>query len=77
MPSGDWRWEKTRQQHTISRGAMLHHFPSKTELIQAAVEHLHEKLVSLYSESISKITHDLPVDERNRLGLRGNWEYLS
>ncbi len=25
----------------VSRGAMLHHFPSKTELIQSAVEYLH------------------------------------
>ena len=29
----------------VSRGAMLHHFPSKTELIQAAVEYLHGKLL--------------------------------
>jgi AcrR family transcriptional regulator len=61
----------------VSRGAMLHHFPSKTELIQAAVEYLHDQLVGLYSESIDKITHDLPVDERNRLGLQGYWQYLS
>ncbi len=61
----------------VSRGAMLHHFPSKSELIQAAVEHLHTKLVDLYASSIDEITHDLPVDERNRLGLQGYWKYLS
>ncbi len=33
----------------VSRGAMLHHFPSKTELIQAAVEYLHDKLLQDYT----------------------------
>ncbi len=61
----------------VSRGAMLHHFPSKTELIQAAVEYLHNKLNALYSRNIEKVTHDLPVDERNRRGLQGYWKYLS
>jgi AcrR family transcriptional regulator len=61
----------------VSRGAMLHHFASKSELIQAAVEHLHHKLVALYASSIDAITHDLDVAERNRRGLQGYWNYLS
>jgi AcrR family transcriptional regulator len=61
----------------VSRGAMLHHFASKAELVQAAVEHLHRKLVALYATSIDAITHDLAVAERNRRGLQGYWNYLS
>lgn len=61
----------------VSRGAMLHHFASKTELVQAAIEHLHRKLLEHYSASIAKITQDLDVDERNRRGLRGYWNYLT
>ncbi len=66
----------------VSRGAMLHHFPSKTELIQAAVEYLHGKLLYLYAKNIDEAigedeAHDLPVDERNRRGLQGYWNYLS
>ncbi len=66
----------------VSRGAMLHHFPSKTELIQAAVEYLHGKLLFRYAKSIDEAigeaaAHTLPVDERNRRGLRGYWNYLS
>ena len=68
---------KIAEKAGVSRGAMLHHFPSKTELIQAAVEYLHGKLVELYSSDIEKITHELPVDERNRRGLQGYWKYLS
>ncbi len=60
----------------VSRGAMLHHFPSKTELMQAAVEYLHGKLVELYASHIEKIAPNLPVDERNRKGLEGYWQYL-
>ena len=61
----------------VSRGAMLHHFPSKSELMQAAVEYLHQKLVELYASHIEGIPMDLPVDERNRKGLEGYWNYLS
>ena len=61
----------------VSRGAMLHHFPSKTGLIQAAVEHLHNKLVDLYTTNVRKIPDSLSVDERNRRGLQAYWKYLS
>lgn len=61
----------------VSRGAMLHHFPTKTSLIRAAVEYLHRELVALYSENVKKIPSDLSVDERNRQGLNAYWEYLS
>lgn len=60
----------------VSRGAMLHHFASKTELVQAAVEHLHHRLIDQYFSSIEEITQDLSVDERNRRGLQGYWKYL-
>ena len=39
----------------VSRGAMLHHFPSKTELIQAAVEYLHGKLLEDYTQRVNAI----------------------
>lgn len=60
----------------VSRGAMLHHFPSKSELMLAAVEHLHSKLLELYTRHIQQMPRDLPVDERNRRGIQGYWEYL-
>jgi AcrR family transcriptional regulator len=60
----------------VSRGAMLHHFPSKTELVQASVEHLHHKMVDLYARNIKRVTRDLELDERNRRGLQGYWKFL-
>ena len=61
----------------VSRGAMLHHFPSKLGLTQAAVEHLHGSMLGLYTRNVQSIPDDLSVDERNRRGLQAYWKYLS
>ena len=61
----------------VSRGAMLHHFPSKTELIQAAVEYLHEELLQDYTDRVNKIPKNLKGKKRRRAGLDAYWEYLT
>ena len=53
----------------VSRGAMLHHFPSKTELIQAAVEYLHDKLLEDYTKRVSTIPAALKGKKRRRAGI--------
>lgn len=60
----------------VSRGAMLHHFPSKTELIQAAVEYLHDKLLEDYTERVAKIPAKLLGAERRRAGIDAYWDHL-
>lgn len=61
----------------VSRGAMLHHFPSKTELIQAAVEYLHDKLLEDYTERVARIPAKLQGAERRRAGIDAYWEHLT
>ena len=61
----------------VSRGAMLHHFPSKTELIQAAVEYLHDKLLEDYTTRVSQIPASLEGKERRRGGLEAYWDHLT
>jgi AcrR family transcriptional regulator len=61
----------------VSRGAMLHHFPSKTGLIQAAVEYLNSELVALYTDQVKQVSTSQSVDVRNRQGLQAYWQYLS
>ena len=61
----------------VSRGAMLHHFPSKTELIQAAVEYLHDKLLQDYTQRVSGIDSSLKGKDRRRAGLEAYWEHLT
>ena len=61
----------------VSRGAMLHHFPSKTELIQAAVEYLHGKLLEDYTERVRKIPKSKKGGQRRRAGLDAYWDHLT
>jgi AcrR family transcriptional regulator len=68
---------KVAQSAGVSRGAMLHHFPSKTELIQAAVEYLHDKLLEDYTQRVSNIPADLQGKDRRRAGLEAYWDHLT
>ena len=61
----------------VSRGAMLHHFPSKTELIQATVEYLYRKLLDDYTERVNRIPILEEGHERRRAGLDAYWGHLT
>lgn len=61
----------------VSRGAMLHHFPSKTELIQAAVEYLHVKLLEDYTERVKSISTKLKGRKFRRAGIDAYWQHLT
>jgi len=61
----------------VSRGAMLHHFPSKTELIQAAVEYLHGKLLEDYTQRVNAIPKTKKGKQHRRAGLDAYWDHLT
>ncbi|MEH6588645.1 MAG: TetR/AcrR family transcriptional regulator [Halioglobus sp.] len=61
----------------VSRGAMLHHFPSKIELIRSAIEYLHEKLLQDYTKKVSKIPKNLGGIAQRRAGLDAYWDHLN
>jgi len=61
----------------VSRGAMLHHFPSKLELIQAAIEYLHDKLVEDFTGRVQAIPKNLRGKKHRRAGLDAYWEHLT
>ena len=42
--------EKIAREAGVSRGAMLHHFPSRLDLIKSTVSHLHNKRLKLFEE---------------------------
>jgi AcrR family transcriptional regulator len=48
------------QRAGVSRGAQLHHFPTKNDLVVAAVEHLSE----LRAEELRRAARDLPAGKR-------------
>ena len=57
----------------LSRGAMLHHFPSKIDIVRAAVEHLHAKRLKAFRKSIDRLPGD---DSRPRRALEAYWEHV-
>jgi AcrR family transcriptional regulator len=61
----------------VSRGAMLHHFPSKKELIQAAVEYLHDKLLQDYTDRVINIPTRLKGKKHRRAGIEAYWQHLT
>lgn len=42
----------------LSRGATLHHFPSKLDVIRAAVDYLHERRLRAFRKSVQTIPPD-------------------
>jgi len=57
----------------LSRGAMLHHFPSRLDVVRAAVQHLHAKRLIAFRAAVD----DLPAGaNRAHAALRAHWEQL-
>jgi AcrR family transcriptional regulator len=61
----------------VSRGAMLHHFPSKIELIRAAIEYMQIKILEDYTKHVTNLTANLTGAKRRRAGIEAYWEHLS
>jgi AcrR family transcriptional regulator len=41
----------------VSRGAQLHHFPTRAALVAAAVEHLYKRLTEAYQTGFARLPH--------------------
>jgi AcrR family transcriptional regulator len=58
----------------VSRGAQLHHFPTKVELVAAAIEHAFEQRMAAYAEALA----DAPPDaDRIQLSIDVLWAMFS
>jgi AcrR family transcriptional regulator len=58
----------------VSRGAQLHHFPTKAELVTEAVEHLFEKRDQEFREAFAKLPKDA---ERSRAAVDLLWSMVA
>lgn len=72
---GNTTTEKVAKRAGVSRGAMLHHFPSRIELIRAAVSHLNRKRLEAFEEAELKINEGA---EHTRIseGIDAYWDQL-
>lgn len=68
--------ENIVQRAGVSRGAMLHHFPTRADLIRAAVDHLNQSRLDAYNEEEARIQEGAEhtrVDE----GIDAYWRQLN
>lgn len=57
----------------LSRGAMLHHFPTRMDVVRAAIAHLHAKRLKAFRAA----AEGLPLGEnRAHAALRAHWDQL-
>jgi len=68
--------EKIANEAGVSRGAMLHHFPSRADLIKAAVLHLNEKRLDLFKREESTVQSDA-IHSRVEEGIDTYWRQLN
>lgn len=63
----------------VSRGAMMHHFPSRIAVIRAVVDHLHGQRLREYRELMEGI--DMPGEELTRSAIKKSvesaWRYVN
>ena len=58
----------------LSRGAMLHHFPSKIDIVKAAVAQLHAKRLKAFRNAVNEAP---PADKgRVHLVVQGYWQHV-
>lgn len=67
--------EKVASTAGVSRGAMLHHFPQRSELIHAAVLYLHKKRLDLFNEQLTRLNFDAKYSLMEE-GIDTFWEQL-
>lgn len=65
---------KIAERAGLSRGAMLHHFPSKIDIVRAAVDYLHSKRLKAFRKAVSRIP---PNVDRLPLGVEAYWKHVS
>ena len=58
----------------LSRGATLHHFPSRMDIIRAAVDYLHQKRLRAFRKSIDNIPTGA---DRAKLGVDFYWKQVT
>jgi AcrR family transcriptional regulator len=57
----------------LSRGAMLHHFPSKMDIVRAAVAHLHARRLRAFRKTVQQT----PVHgDRVHANLQAYWQHV-
>ena len=58
----------------LSRGATLHHFPSRMDIIRAAVDYLHQKRLRAFRKSVATIPEGA---DRVKMAVASYWDHVT
>ena len=72
---GNTTTEKVARKAGVSRGAMLHHFPSRYDLVRAAVVYLNQKRLEQFEQQETKINEGAEHTRVNE-GIDAYWQQL-
>ena len=63
----------------VSRGAMMHHFPSRGSVLKATIEHLHQKRLDEYKQLMAEIDDPTQLMNRTRIeaSVQQAWVYVN
>ncbi len=65
---------KIAERAGLSRGATLHHFPSKLDIIRAAVDYLHERRLRAFQKAVKSIPADA---DRIKTATDAYWQHAT
>ena len=61
----------------LSRGATLHHFPSRMDIIRATVEYLYDKRIRAFRNATAQLPAADAGHDRIRQAVRNYWEHVN
>lgn len=70
----DTTYVRISEESGMSRGAMRHHFPSRTDVMRATIEHLHEKRLSAFRKAAASIPENR---SRTRANIEALWQHVN
>lgn len=70
----DTTYIKISEESGISRGAMRHHYPSRTDIMRATIEHLHKKRLTAFRKAAASFPTDQP---RTKSNIEALWQHVN
>jgi len=70
----DTTYIRISEESGVSRGAMRHHFPSRTDIIKATIEYLHKKRLAAFKKAATSITAE---QSRTGASIEALWQHVN
>jgi len=72
----DTTYIRISEESGVSRGAMRHHFPSRTDIIKATIEYLHKKRLAAFKKAAN--SNSIPAAQsRTEASIEALWQHVN